>query len=143
MSGFTDATELAVLNALTGKAALPAGTLYVGLSSTPPADAGTGATEPTGGGYARVAAPAASWAAATGTAPAYTDNSAVLAFAPASADWAAGAPLTHAVVFNAATGGSPVMAGPLVQAKPVLTGDTAQFLAGGLRIQLGDPGDTY
>ena len=54
----TNAIKAAVLDALYGKATLTVpDTLHVGLSTTAPNPDGTGFTEPSGGGYARVAVP--------------------------------------------------------------------------------------
>lgn len=49
---FSDYWEDATLNHLFGKAAYTAPTIYVGLSTTQPAEDGTGVTEPSAGGYA-------------------------------------------------------------------------------------------
>lgn len=141
---WTDATELAVLNHVMGKAALTMPTTqYVGLSSTTPTGAGGSFTEPSTGGYARVAVPAASWGTATGTAPASITNTAAIAWTVASATWSAGANMTHFGVFAASTGGTPLLTGAIATPKPVTSGDTAQIAIGGAKVQLGAPGDTY
>lgn len=149
-AGFTDATELAVLNHVMGKGTLTPNALnYVALSSTTPtADTGANFTEPATGAYARVTtqgttATGPAWNTATGTAPAYVDNSGVITFPTATADWAAAANLTHFGIFSVATVGTVQIWGQLTTAKPVLNGDTASFAANAIRIQLGDPGDTY
>lgn len=148
-AGFVDATELAVLNHVMGKGTLtPNASNYVGLSSTTPTDAGGTFTEPSAGAYARVqtagtSATGAAWNTATGTAPAYVDNSGVITFPVASADWASAANLTHFGIFTASTAGTLQIWGALTTPKPVLNGDTASFAANTIRVQLGDPGDTY
>jgi hypothetical protein len=149
MAGLVDAQELAVLNHVMGKGTLtPNASNWVGLSSTTPTDAGGNFTEPSGGGYGRVqtqgtTATGVAWNAATGTAPAYVDNAAVITFPVASADWVAGANLTHVGLFAASSGGTPTAWGVLTTPKPVLNGDTASLAAGAVRVQLGDPGDTF
>jgi hypothetical protein len=144
MAGFTNAVEQALLDHfLTDPAYVPPATMYIGVSSTTPAEDGTGFTEPSGGGYARVSTAAADWGAASGTAPATKSNTAVKTFPTATADWLAGANLTHFGLFDAATAGALLCWGALGTAKPVLNGDTASFGAGALVLKLGDPADTY
>lgn len=144
MPGFDDATERAILDhVFTDPAWTPPATWYIGLSSTTPTDAGSNFTEPSTGAYARVATTAADWDAATGTAPARKDNSATKTFTTATGDWLAGANLTYFGLFEASTGGTPRVTGPLTTPKPVLSGDTPTFGAGGLSIRLGDPTDVY
>ena len=55
-NNFNEYLRNTILNEVFGGVAFTApGTLYLGLSTTPIADDGTGATEPTVGGYARLA----------------------------------------------------------------------------------------
>lgn len=144
MSGFVDVIERAVLDhVLTDPAWVPAATLYIGVSSTTPTEAGTNFTEPSTGSYARVATTAADWNAATGTAPATKTNSAVKTFPTATGDWLLGANLTFFGLFEALSGGTPIIIGALTTPKSVFSGDTALFNAGALVLKLGDPGDTY
>ena len=144
MAGVTDTVERAILDGViqdpsfTGYA-----TLYIGLSSTTPAEAGTGATEPSTGSYARVSTVAADWSAASGTAPAVKTNTATKTFPTATADWVSGANLTYFCLFDASTAGNLVAFGLLGTAKPVLNGDTPSFAAGALVLKLGDPADSY
>jgi hypothetical protein len=148
-AGFTDTLELAVLNHVMGKGTFtPNAQTWIGLSSTTPTEAGGTFTEPSGGAYARPAtqgttATGAAWNTATATAPAYVDNSGVITFPTASADWVAGANLTYFGGFTALTAGTLHWFGLLTTPKPVLNGDTASFAAGGIRVQMGDPLDTY
>lgn len=139
---FTDAYEQQLLDGVLGDPDFVQEDLWVGLSSTTPTDAGGNVTEPSGGGYARVAISttaggAPDFGAATGTAPAEKSNSAQITFPAATADWVAGANLTHLVVFNAATAGTCRAFGVLAVAKPVLNGDTASFAIGALDFRLG------
>ncbi len=144
MAGFVDTIEQALLNhVFTDPAYTPPATLYIGLSSTTPTEAGGNITEPSTGSYARVSTVAADWGAASGTAPATKSNTAVKTFPTATADWVAGANLTHFVIFDASAAGNAVLWGALGTANPVLNGDTPSFAAGALVVKLGDPSDTY
>jgi hypothetical protein len=138
---FGNRTAQAILNALFGRtsnfgALASAPDIYVGLSSTAPAEDGTNITEPSTGSYARVATIAADWANATLADPSSIENAEDIDFAQADADWLAGADLTHAVLFDAATDGNYIGSGALVQDKPVLDGDTAKIVAGALVVTL-------
>lgn len=116
-----------------GKTAYTSPTVYVGLSSTTPAIAGTGVTEPSTGSYARVTTSAATWAtAASGS----TSNAAAITFPTATADWASGSNLTYGVLYDAATGGNLLGYGALTVAKNVLNGDTASIAIGALTVTL-------
>ena len=97
MSGWTDTVEQALLNHfLTDPAYTPPATMYIGLSTTTPTEAGGNFTEETVGvgGYARVSTAAADWSAASGTAPAVKTTTATKTFPTASADWLAGVNFT-------------------------------------------------
>jgi len=144
VAGAVDTEEQAILNGIIQDPSYAGyATLWIGLSSTTPAEAGTGATEPSTGSYARVSTVAADWGAAAGTAPATKSNTAVKTFPTATADWAAGANLTHFGLWDASTAGNLKWFGALTTAKPVLNGDTASFAAGALVLKLGDPSDVY
>lgn len=144
MAGFVDTVEQALLDHfLTDPAYTPPATMYLALSSTTPTEAGGNFTEPSGGSYARVSTAAADWGAASGTAPATKSNTATKTFPAATADWVAGADLTHFGLFDAETVGNLLCWGALGTAKPVLSGDTASFAAGALVVKLGDPGDSF
>ena len=130
---FSNYLENAVLNHITGKTAFTQPTVFVGLSSTTPAENGTGITEPTGGSYARVAASGDTWSTAT---TGSTSNAAVITFPTATADWLTGSNLTHVVLFDAASGGNFLAQGQITTPKPVLNGDTASFTTGGITINL-------
>ncbi len=144
MAGFTDALEQALLNHIfTDPAYVPPATLYIGLSSTTPTDAGGNVTEPVGGAYSRVPTNASDWGPAAGTAPASKTTIAGKTFSTATADWLAGTNLTYFLLFDASSAGNVVAFGALTTAKPVLNGDTPSFAAGSLTLKLGDPSDTY
>lgn len=142
MPGFTDSVETQILNHFTNKAAWTAPTsLFIGLSSTTPNEAGGNITEPTGGAYARVATVAADWNTATGTAPVSATTATVRTFPTATADWLLGVNLTNAVLFSASTAGTALAYGALATPKPVLNGDTPNFPAGSIVVRIGDVGD--
>jgi len=88
MTGFTDRTSQGVLAHLVGKTALyTLPTTHVGLFTVVGSDAGTGFTEVSAGGYARVATVGGDWNAPTGSAPSTVANANVIAFPGATADW--------------------------------------------------------
>lgn len=130
---FFNYLENNVLDHVVGKTAFTSPTVYVGLSSTTPAEDGTNVTEPSTGSYARVSTAAGDWNAAAAGA---TANANAVTFAQASADWVAGANLTYLVAYDALTVGNELFYGLLTVAKPVLNGDTASFPAGDIDITL-------
>src|SRR6185312_10897707 len=89
MTGFSDYFAQAVLADLVGKTAMPAlpANVYVALFTAVGTDAGTGFTEVSGGSYARVQTSAATWNAASGSAPSTISNASAITFAQASASW--------------------------------------------------------
>ena len=110
-----------------GKTTFTMPTVRVGLSRTTPTAAGTNVTEPSFGGYARVTTSGATWnAAASGS----ITNAQAITFPTATADWVAGANLTHAVFYDAASGGNFLGFSPLAVAKNCLNGDTLTLPAG-------------
>lgn len=144
MAGFVDTVEQSLLNHFfTDPTYTPPATMYIALSTTTPTDAGANFTEPSTGAYARVSTSAADWNGATGTAPASKTTGVAKTFPTATADWSAGAPMTHFGLFSAVTGGSLLAYGALTTPKSVLSGDTAAFAAGSLTLKLGDPTDPY
>ena len=146
---FTNRTAQALLNSLFGKtsnfgALASAPTLYVALSSTTPAEDGTGFTEPVGNAYARVAVPAGSWDPATLADPSAIANAVEVAFAEATGTWGT---MTHLGIFDAATAGNlvlqdllrdPLDAGnpPAALARLVNSGTTLRFAIGELIVTL-------
>lgn len=130
---FFNYLEDSVLDHVVGKTAYTSPTVYVGLSSTTPAEDGTSVTEPSTGSYARVSTAAGDWNAASAGA---TSNANAVTFAQASADWVSGANLTYLVAYDALTVGNELFYGLLTVAKPVLNGDTASFPAGDIDITL-------
>lgn len=128
----------ALLNALFGKASAlgalaSAPTLYVGLSTTAPAEDGTGVTEPAGGGYARVATAAADWSTATAADPSVVTNANAVTFPQASGAWGT---LTHFVLYDAASAGNVLGSAALTASKSPTSGDEAAFASGSLSVSL-------
>lgn len=103
--GATAARERAIADSMFGSGT-PA-TWYLGLSTTTPANDGTGFSEPTGGSYARVAIPndTANWPAAV-TADGVTrkENGAKFTFPDPTGTWGQ---VTHWGLFLTSTGGTP------------------------------------
>ena len=135
-----DSYEQQVLDGILGDPDFVQEDLWVGLSSTTPTDAGTNVTEPSTGGYARVAIATAaggapSFGAASGTAPAEKSNSAILSFPTASGAWAG--TLTHLVVFNASAAGTCRAWALLGASLTVASGETASVAVGALDLRLG------
>jgi hypothetical protein len=132
MGSFSNYWENEILDHVFGKGAYTPPTIYVGLCSADPTDAGTGSAcnELSGNGYARVATAASDWDAASGGA---LDNATAITFPEASGDWTAA---THFGLFDALTSGNLLAHGSLSQSKTVQSGDTASFAAGDLDISL-------
>ena len=63
-------------------------------------------------------------------------NATLVDFGQATADYLAGADLTHFALFDAVSGGNFLAKGELAVAKPILEDDTAQFPANSLETQL-------
>ena len=140
MAGLTNDFEQDMLDHLFGKATFTAPTIYVGLSTTTPAEDGSNVTEPTGSNYGRQTTAASDWNAASTAANVTTiDNANQIDFATANADYSSGANITHVVLFNhtSNTNNANVIAfGALTTAKPILNGDTPIITAGSLDITL-------
>lgn len=138
---FSNRTAQALLNSLFGKtsnfgALASRPTLYVGLSTSTPAEDGTGVTEPSGNGYARVATAPSDWNDATLADPSVVTNGNDVTF-PAvtgvSQNWGV---CTHVVVFDASSGGNVIGSGTLTTTKTPSSGDVPKFSAGELSITL-------
>ncbi len=131
---FSNNLENEMLDAQFSRAALtlnPA-TLYVGLSTTTPADDGSNFTEPGSGSYARVAITnnATEFPAASAGSKTHAND---ITFPTATAGWGT---VTHFGFFTASSGGTPVATGALGASKTPTSGDTLKFLAGALTITL-------
>jgi len=132
MGSFSDYMEIKVLDHVfkTATYTQPAN-LYVALLKSTPDDADTGSTLPgevSGGSYARKGCN--TWDAGAGGA---TENTGAITFAQATADWGV---VTHFAVVTHSSTGQVVGWGALNTTKNVQSGDTAQFAAGELDIEL-------
>ena len=118
-----------------GKTAYTMPIVYVGVSSTTPAQGApvTNVTEPSSGSYARVATSGVTWNAGAAGA---TSNAAAITFPAATADWAAAANMTYGVLYDASTVGNILGYGALTVAKNVLNGDTLSIAIGGLTLTI-------
>ena len=133
MAGFCDYLENGVLNEVFGaEAFVPPATLYLGLSTTTPTDAGGNITEPSGGSYARVAVTnnTTNWPTTTTGEKA---NGAAVAFPLATASWGT---VTHLVIYDAETDGHVLCLAELIPQKAVESGDTLSFPIGSIVITL-------
>jgi len=138
---FTNYLAQAVLNSIFGKtsalgALASAPTIWVGLSSTAPTEAGGNITEPSGGGYARVQTVAADWAAATSADPSVIANAETIDFGTASGNWLSLTPLAYVFFASASSGGNVLAFGALAASKPVASGDPVYFDPGDLSVSL-------
>lgn len=140
--GWVDGEEQDILELWFQGAALPNDPTHIGLFTTTPADDATGGVEVSGGSYARqpFANTATEWGSSAAGAPSTIESLLAVTFPQASANWGTVASWGY---FTALTAGSLLFFAVLDTAKAVNSGDTAEFAAGGLGAQLGDPGDSY
>jgi hypothetical protein len=130
MGGFSDYWENKILDHIFGKGSYTPPTIHVGLSTADPTDTGSGLTEPSGSGYARVQTSVSDWNAASNGS---LENSNDINFAQATGNWGT---ITHFALFDAATAGNMLAYGALSQSKSISESDTARFEAGDLQISL-------
>lgn len=101
-------------------------TVYVGLFTSDPTDAGSG-TEVSGGSYARQAL------SVTSPSNGIVTSSADVIFPQATADWGA---VSHIGIFDAITSGNLLMHTPLNTTKLVESGDVIKISTGNLTVTL-------
>lgn len=146
MGAKTDYLENKIIDwFLRAQAFTPPATVYVGLLTVAPSDAG-GGTEVSGGSYARVAVTSslANWAgtqgagttvASSGTGGTTSNNSSIDFPAP-TANWGT---ITHFAIFDALSGGNMLIWSALGTSKTVNSGDAApSFGAAALTFQEDD-----
>lgn len=127
MSAMSNYLENALVNAtLRNTTYTSPATVYVGLFTSDPTDAGSG-TEVSGGSYARQSA---SFAAPSDGASA---TSADVTFPQATAGWGT---VTHFGVFDASSAGNLLYHGALTVSKAIETGDVFKISSGNLTITL-------
>jgi len=127
MAEMSNYLENALINAtLRNTSYTSPSTVYVGLFTTDPTDAGTG-TEVSGGSYARVAV--------TFGAPSngVSTNSGAVEFAQATASWGT---VTHIGILDASTSGNLLYHSPLDVSKAIDTGDIFKIAIGSLSVTL-------
>jgi len=107
-------------------------TIYVGLLTAAPNDAG-GGTEVSGNNYSRasLAASVSNWKSTNGTTSGAssgtggsTSNASAITFATPSASWGT---VTHFGLYDAASGGNLLLYGSLTTSKTINNGDTVSF----------------
>lgn len=134
MAYLSETAANAAISAIVGDANTIGATLYLAASTTTPSETGgiiSGVTEPSGGGYARVAIDNddTNWGVADGVG----ENLLPVAFPEATADWSGD--VTHGVIFDASTGGNALWFGALTDAPiTVETGGILTFPAGSITI---------
>lgn len=144
MAAMSDYLENKLIDALfRGQAYTMPATIYVGLLTAAPSDAG-GGTEVSGGSYARVAVTGSlvNWAgtqsagsttASSGTGGTTSNNNAITFPAP-TANWGVA---THIGIYDAASAGNLLFWSALTTAKTVNNGDAApSFAAAALTVQI-------
>lgn len=124
----TNYLENKFLEHITGTA-YTAPTLFVGLSSTAPAEDGSNITEPSSGGYARVSCSGKWGSVSAGS----VSNNANIDFPESTGAWLAGASLPYFVLYDASSGGNALRYGTLGTARTVsAAGITLRFSSGQL-----------
>lgn len=145
MAGFTDAFEAAILNHFFGATALaaPPTGYEVALYTVAPADDGTGGTEATYTGYARLAVTnnVTEFPAASGTAPTRKTNGNDWVFGEKT-DAGTQVLVAWALIDNADSI-TIVQHGALSPNLSVAQNDTPRIPASQLKIEAGDTGDVY
>ena len=127
MAEFSNYLENAVIDAvLRATSYTSPTTVYVGLFTTDPTDAGSG-TEVSGGSYARTAV--------TFSAPSngVTSNSADVEFPQATASWGS---VTHIGIYDAASSGNLLFHTVLDTTKTIESGDIFKIASGNLTVTL-------
>ena len=123
----TDYLENKVLDHTLGKTSYTMPSVWVGLFTAAPSDAG-GGTEVTGGSYARKSTAGADWAAASGGA---SSNANAITFVTPTGSWGT---VTHFGLFDAATAGNLLRWGALAVSKTIGSGDPVSFAVGELDV---------
>lgn len=127
---FTNYTENAVLGHVFGSTTMTKPTLYVGLFTAAPGEAGGGTELSTAGtAYARQTAAFT----VSGTAPTQATNTAAIEWAAATSAWGT---VTHVAVFDAASGGNMLAFAALTASKTIASGDVFRIPASNLTITL-------
>jgi len=127
MAAMSNYLENALINAtLRNTTFTSPATVYVGLFTSDPTDAGSG-TEVSGGSYAREAM---TFGAPSNGA---SVNSAAVEFDQATGDWGT---ITHFAIFDALTTGNMLYHGALTASKTIETGDVFKFATSSVSVTL-------
>jgi hypothetical protein len=130
MSAFSDYLEEKIVeHFLRNNAVASPATVYLALFESDPGEDATG-TETAFTSYARQSS---TWTALDGNGQ--TKNDSTLAF-PANGNASASVTITHAAIFDAATGGNMLLKGPLASSKVLAIGDVLSFQANALTLTL-------
>jgi hypothetical protein len=114
-------------------ATLPtAGTVWVSLHTADPSE--TGASEVTGGNYARISVAAAGWTKTTGGTASATNTAEIVYPATGTVTWSG--TVTHVGIWNANAAGNFLFGGALTTSRVVASGDVFKFLATNLTISV-------
>jgi hypothetical protein len=133
LSGFSTYLDGHILDYVFGNTAFsPAGPLYVGLSSTNIADDGSGITEPSGGGYARVgvANNTNAWA---NTVAGVKTNGTAIGFPVSTAPWGG---VSYFFISDAGSGGNVYAKGSVTPAQTISTSQRLTFAVGDMSLSL-------
>lgn len=106
MAGMSDYLAQKTLDHVVGKTSFTMPTTYVALFTAAPTDAGTGGTEISGGGYARVTTSGATWNAASGSDPSATTNAAAITFPTSTGSWNSGSSIIAWGLYDASSAGN-------------------------------------
>jgi hypothetical protein len=123
----SDYLENKLLDHTVGKTAYTMPSVWIGLYTAAPSDAG-GGTEVSGGSYARKATAGTDWTAASAGA---TSNATVLTFVAATASWGI---ITHFGLFDAVSAGNLLRWAPVGTPRTISSGDSASFAIGTLNL---------
>jgi|688.fasta_scaffold1538999_2 hypothetical protein len=127
MAALSNYLENALINAtLRNTAYSSPATVYVGLFTSDPTDAGSG-TEVSGGSYARKSMAFNSPSNGAST------NSAAVEFDQATGNWGT---ITHFAIFDALTTGNMLYHGALTTSKTIETGDVFKFASASVTVTL-------
>jgi hypothetical protein len=114
--------------------------MFIAVSSTDPGTDGQSITEPSGGAYARISVSESDFSDPTLAFPSVTSNTGTLTYIKATADWVAGAPLTHFAVFRTLAGTAEtdfIQGGALTTSRIILDTDRLEIAVGDFDISFG------
>lgn len=133
--GVAEYSAKKILEHMTGKTAWTMPTnVYVALYNGDPFGAGTELTDPSATDYAREQTTGADWGTAAFASPTASITSAAdIDFGVAGAAWGT---VDHFAIFDAATAGNMIVAGPLETSRNIQLNDPVKFPAGSLIVRI-------